>query len=449
MRLKTNILSSRDIVAIHETVLGILKDVGLQILDEDAVMLLRDSGCRLSAEGFVRFDPDLVTRALATVPRRFVLYDRSGAIAVDSAAVQPCFAPGINCLNVLDHRTGKLRPCLLSDVREAAHLCQALPNIHMAANLGNPSDLAPEDQAMASVKTLLDHTQKPLAFIAHDEAEANRIWQLLAAAAGGWSNLIAKPFAMDLTGPTSPLMIKAEACRRLIMAARNRLPLVWYPCLFPGLTGPMTLAGALAQSAAEIIGGVVIHQRVQPGAPILTGSAVVPIDMRTVQLAYGGPQYALIGLAACAYFEAVGIPTWIGAGCSDAHTMDSQAAAEAGVNMLAAALSPTAFIHNLGFLSGGKTGSLEMLVLCNELAGMVTSLVQGLQVDATTLAMPVIAAGALAGGFVKHPHTRAHVAKALWAGPLFTRTGLAGGFSQPDDGAAKRIRARLAELLED
>jgi len=386
-----------------------------------------------------------VEQALATVPRRFVLYDRNGALAVDSAGERPCFAPGINCLNILDHRSGKIRPCLLDDVVDAARLCQVLPNIHMAANLGNPSDLPPEDQAMASVTALLAHTQKPLAFIAHDQAEAQGIWQVLADAAGGWSALSARPFAMDLTGPTSPLMIKAEACGRLRLAATKALPIVWYPCLFPGLTGPMTLAGALAQSAAEIIGGIVIHQSVAPGAPVLTGSAVVPIDMRTVQLAYGSPQYALAGIGACDYFNTIGIPTWIGAGCSDAHAMDSQAAAEAGANMVAAALSATTFIHNLGFLSGGKTGSLEMLVLCDELAGMITRLVQGLGVDETTLALAVVRASAFSGAFLKHPHTRTHVAGALWSSPVFARTGV--GADACPETAVTRIRARLADLL--
>jgi len=446
MRLRLTVLNPGDIAAIHAAVLDILKEVGVRILDEGSVALLKDKGCRLSADGFVRFDPDLVDQALATVPRRFVLYDRNGGLAVDSAAARPCFAPGINCLNVLDHRSGQTRPCLQADVVDTARLCQGLPNIAMAANLGNPSDLAPEDQAMASVTTLLAHTQKPQAFIAHDEDEALRIWQVLADAAGGWSALAARPFAMDLTGPTSPLTIKAEACRRLQLAGTRGLPLVWYPCLFPGLTGPMTLAGALAQSAAEILAGIVIHQTVAPGAPVLSGSAVVPIDMRTVQLAYGSPQYALVGLAACAYFEAIGLPTWTGAGGSDAHAVDSQAAAEAGANMLAAALSASGFIHNLGFLSGGKTGSLEMLVLCDELAGMVADLVEGLTVDQATLALPVVQAAGVSGAFLKHPHTRAHVASALWPSRIFTRTGLATGIGPETAGA--RIRARLADLLE-
>ena len=73
----------------------------------------------------------------------------------------------------------------------------------------------------------------------------------------------------------------------------------------------------------------------------------------------------------------------VGAGCSDAHDLDLQAAAEVGSNMTAAALAGTTFIHNLGFLSGGRTGSLEMLVLCDELAGMVGRLAAGMLGETT------------------------------------------------------------------
>ncbi len=47
-------------------------------------------------------------------------------------------------------------------------------------------------------------------------------------------------------------------------------------------------------------------------------------------------------------------------------------------------------MHNLGFLSGGRTGSLEMLTLCDELIGWTTKMAAGLEVTAETLAVEVI-----------------------------------------------------------
>ncbi|MCP4691461.1 MAG: hypothetical protein GY859_25680, partial [Desulfobacterales bacterium] len=262
---------------------------------------------------------------------------------------------------------------------------------------------------------------KPLAFIAHDEREAERIWRRLADAAGGWDALAAKPFGLDLTGPTSPFNLKEESSRRLRFAASKRLPVVCYPCLFPGATGPMTLAGAVAQSSAEILAGIVVHQMEGPGAPVITGSAIVPMDLRTVNLSYGAPEYAMLGLAAVEYFESIGVPTWIGAGCTDAHAFDAQAISEAAMGMLSAAFSGTSFIHNLGYISSGKAGSLEMLVLCDELAGMVRRVAAGAPVDDNALAVDVSLAAGKSGKYLTHPHTIKHVEAGMWIPSLFHR----------------------------
>jgi trimethylamine--corrinoid protein Co-methyltransferase len=317
----------------------------------------------------------------------------------------------------------------------------------MAANLGTPGDVPFEQQAMAAVNAVVENTVKPLPFIAHDDTEAQRIWNYLAETAGGWERFAAKPFALDLTGPTSPFALKQEACRRLRFAAKKKLPVVCYPALFPGITGPMTLAGAVAQSAAETLAGIVIHQSERPGAPAIAGSAVIPMDMRTASLAYGAPEYALVGLAAVDYFEDIGVPTWIGAGCSDAHIFDAQAISEAAVNMFAAAMSGTAFIHNLGYLSSGKTGSLEMLVLCDELAGMLSRIREGIPVTEEALAQEVVAMHGKNGKYLTHRHTKKHVRTELWIPPLFQRFPRGRWRREGARTTTQMIHARLEDLL--
>jgi len=118
----------------------------------------------------------------------------------------------------------------------------------------------------------------------------------------------------------------------------------------------------------------------------MAGSSILPIDMRRADLAYGSPELMLAGIGAVDYFNSIGLPCWVGAGASDAHVPDLQAAAEVGANMALAALAETGFVHRLGFLSGGRTGSLEMLVLCDELASMTNGFAQGVVVDEDTLA---------------------------------------------------------------
>jgi trimethylamine--corrinoid protein Co-methyltransferase len=94
----------------------------------------------------------------------------------------------------------------------------------------------------------------------------------------------------------------------------------------------VTLDGAIAQSSAEILAGLVVHQLEQPGAPVITASSILPMDMRSGGIAYGSPEYMMVGIGAVDFFDDLGVPTWIGAGCSDAHIVDAQAAAEAGMS---------------------------------------------------------------------------------------------------------------------
>lgn len=442
------LLEEHEIRQIHQAALRILSETGLLIEDAQTRSELLRAGCRTGEAGTLRFPAQMVARALVSVPPRLRLYDRDGRAAVDTNDPTPRFCPGVNCVDFLDVDTGTHRPCTLADIGDAARLCERLPHLDMAGSLGNPSDVEPRRQALETVRTLTAHSRKPFPFLAHDEAEAEGIWDYLAELAGGENALRDKPFAMDLTGPTSPLRIGAEACRRLRLAARRGVPVVCYPALMPGVNGPVTLAGALAQSTAEILAGIAIHQTACPGAPVISGSAVVPFDMHTVRLAYGAPEYILACLAAAEILRYLGIPSWVGAGCTDAHVVDAQAGAEAGANMLAAALSGTSLVHNLGYLSSGKTGSLEMLMLCDELAGLVRRVATAIQVTEETLAVGLVHRAARTGRFLTElRHTATHLKRESWRPGLFQRLALDRWQQEGAPSVESRIRARVRDLL--
>ena len=433
---------------IHDAVLKILSDIGV-ILEHDATreMLIRDQGCTLGDDGYLRLPSDLVNRALETVPRVIKLYDLNGNLRVDTSSRITSYCPGHNCVRILDRITGDLRPCTLNDIVETAKLCDTLPNLSMSCSLGYPSDIPAEDEAVETAKTLFAHCAKPAAILAHDEHIQTRILKHLADLSGGYDNLADKPIALELMGPISPLRLPADFCERVINAARHYLPIVCYPATFPGMSSPISVAGAIAQSSAEAIAGIVVHQLTEPGAPIMSGSAVLPMDMRQADLAYGSPEYMLNGLGAADYFKSIGVPSWIGAGCSDSHDFDAQAAAEAGANMAIAALAGTPFVHNLGFLSGGRTGSLEMLVLCDELVGWTNHMAAGSIVDADTIALDVVKRAAPDNAFLTDQHTQDRYLSENWYPALFERSDADAWQENGSQDLRTRIRAKLSDVL--
>ncbi|WP_299848734.1 trimethylamine methyltransferase family protein [uncultured Roseovarius sp.] len=447
--LQLKVADAEQVGRIHAAVLKILSEIGVVLEHEAArTMLTAQYGCRLGNDGYLRMPPDLVERALATVPREIKLYDLNGNLRVDTSNRITSYCPGHNCVRILDRKTGALRPCTLDDIRETAILCEKLPNLSMSCSLGYPSDIPAEDEAVETVRTLFEHCSKPAAVLAHDEHIQSRILKHLSDLSGGYDNLAEKPVALELMGPISPLRLPNEFCERVINAARHRLPIVCYPATFPGMSSPISVAGAIAQSSAEAVAGIVIHQLTEPGAPILSGSAVLPMDMRQADLAYGSPEYMLNGLGAADYFKSIGVPSWVGAGCSDSHDFDAQAAAEAGANMAIAALAGTPFVHNLGFLSGGRTGSLEMLTLCDELVGWTNQMAAGCATDADSIAYDVVKRAAPDNSFLTDCHTQDRYLKENWYPSLFERSDADAWLEKGSVDLRGRIRAKLSELLD-
>ncbi len=443
------ILNKPSTQAIHDAVLKILWDFGVLVEHpETRSALLRDHGCKEGPKEYVRMPPDLVHRALSTVPKSVQLYDLNGNVRVDTSSKLSAYAPGHNCVRVLDHKTRNLRPCVLSDIRNAAIVSEKLPNIAMSCSLGYPSDVPAEDEALETAKMLLEHCSKPAVVLAHDDQIQSRMIDHFKSLVGGAANLADKPIALELMGPISPLKLPEDFCQRLINGARARLPLVCYPATFPGMSSPISVAGAIAQSSAEAIAGIVVHQLAEPGAPVISGSAVLPMDMRQADLAYGSPEYMMNGLGAADYFNSIGVPSWIGAGCSDSHDFDAQAAAEAGANMAIAALASTPFVHNLGYLSGGRTGSLEMLVLCDEMVGWTNQMAGGCGTDADDIAVEVVKRAATDNSFLTDQHTQDRYLSENWFPALLERSDADAWLDRGGPDMRARIGEKLVAMLE-
>jgi trimethylamine--corrinoid protein Co-methyltransferase len=448
-RVSLQLVDASQSALIHDAVKSILWDVGVLVEHREMRrQLLREHGCRESAGGYIRMPPELVERAIEQAPEHIRLYDHDGNLAVDTASRTSSFCPGHNCVRILDYRTNELRPCRLDDIRETARLCEALPNLDMVCSLGYPSEVPPEDEVTETVRAMYENCRKPAALLAHDEHVQERMLNLIADMTGGWQRMADKPVCLELMGPISPLKLPGELCQRLINCARWGIPAVCYPATFPGMSCPISTAGAIAQSSAEALAGIVIHQLAQPGAPVMSGSSILPMDLRQANLAYGSPEYMTAGLGAADYFRYIGIPSWIGAGCSDSHQFDTQAAAEAGANLAIAGLASTPFVHNLGFLSGGRTGSLQMLTLCDELVGWSGKMANGVEVTAETVAFEVVKRAVANNDYLTDDHTQQRFMSENWYPGLCERSDADAWLEAGAVDMTERVNQRLRDILE-
>ena len=122
---------------------------------------------------------------------------------------------------------------------------------------------------------------------------------------------------------------------------------------------------------------------------------------------------------------------------------------EAGRDMFCAALAGTTFIQGLGRLSAGKTGFLEMLILCDELAGAARRVAAGVSVNQDTLALDVVERGAKSGSYLQDDHTLNHVRTESWTPSLFGQTDLDTWRESDASEIRVRIHEKLRELLDE
>ena len=227
------------------------------------------------------------------------------------------------------------------------------------------------------------------------------------------------------------------------MLAERKIPIIIGQMPQLGATAPMSFAGAAVVSTAENLAGLVLAQLVRPGAPYVLGIFVCPLDMVTARVTYGSPEFAMGNIVDVAMGEYYGLPTFGWGGCSDSKVPDAQAGAEVMMNSLMAALSGVNLIHDYGYLAGGSIGSLELAVISDEVAGMVSRIVKGFRVDDEELALDVIEEVGPGGHFLAHKHTLSRMGE-LFRHELFSKEA-----EEKWIGAGKKeIREKAKEKLE-
>ncbi len=97
---------------IHAASLEILDRVGARVKMEEAIQLLKKAGAKVIDSNLVRIPSHLVENALATAPKKIDLFDRHARPAINLGKHNKYYGPGSDCLNIIDHRTGKRRRLL-------------------------------------------------------------------------------------------------------------------------------------------------------------------------------------------------------------------------------------------------------------------------------------------------------------------------------------------------
>ncbi|MFQ5409205.1 MAG: trimethylamine methyltransferase family protein [Anaerolineales bacterium] len=204
----------------------------------------------------------------------------------------------------------------------------------------------------------------------------------------------------------SPLLFDAPMLEGLIAFAKLGQPVLIAPFVMAGVSGPATMAGALAQHNAEVLAGISLVQLVRAGTPVLYGSATSNADLLSGAPAIGSPESAISTVVSAQLARYYNVPSRGGGALTDSPVPDSQSGYERMFTLLASVLSGTHYLmHGVGILESYLTMSYAQFAMDLDLLAMVREFVRPFSITPETLALDAIAEVGPGGMFLDVAHT--------------------------------------------
>jgi trimethylamine--corrinoid protein Co-methyltransferase len=429
---------------LHRASLDVLERTGVFVNYQPALDILQKAGCPVR-DNHVRIPSHLVEWALRTAPSRITLYDRNGQPVMPMGDRISTYGTGSDCLHVLDHRTGERRLAVLQDVVDGIRVSDAMPHVDFIMSMFLPDDV-PFGREVRQMEVMLNYSAKPICFVTYEWEGTAEIIEMAEVVAGGEENLRINPTIICYLNPTSSFVHNESALRKLIYCAEKRLPVVYLPDLLRGMSGPMTKEGSFACHNAGTLVGLVIAQLVNEGAPVIISSARPSmLDMKTMVNPYGTGSGGVSGAGINHFYD---LPVFTTGGASDSKLLDEQAIFEGTLTLYAATLQGGNMIHDMGYMESGLTGSLELVVIQDEIVSVIKAGTPGLNFNEENLALDLVHEHALTGDFLGTDHTLRHCRDG-WEPRLVDRHNYDNWVAEGKTSMRDRARMVIEEILAE
>jgi trimethylamine---corrinoid protein Co-methyltransferase len=440
------ILSDLQIGRIFQATLTCLQQTGVKVLNQTARDSLATAGADVDGE-IVRIPAYIIEESVSTCPSSFTLWGRDGTHPIELIDGQNIYGPGPTCTYFIEPVTGQRRKTRLGDPGQTARVCDALINIGYVMSLGLIDNVKPDLASVYEFAEMVANTIKPILVWAYSLDQLRDIYKIATAVAGSEENLRQKPFIGFFSTTLSPLTHTDKDLENVLWAAEHDLPIFYMGGGTVGSTTPITGAGALVITLAELLSGLAIVQLEKPGAPVCIGSVMAPSDLRTVRPAYGGPEMSMNCAAMSDISRYLGIPYMGTAGASESKMLDLQAAIESTFQVLLSSLSNATMVHDVGFLDCADIGSLEMLVMNDEIISMSRRIKRGIEISDQTLMLDLIDQVGPGGEFLSSMET-AHLCRLeIWMPGLMDRAPWVEWYDAGSIHMHDRIKAKLHTIL--
>lgn len=436
-------LTEDQIERVKRTAFEVMGKTGFKVLHEGVRKMLKSAGAIVEGES-VKVPEFIVQGCLNTAPKGWYLYDRKGNRSLDVSGRNSFYGTSTASPNTKDALTGEYHQTRVEDLARAAKVADTLDNIDWVMPMGSAQDVPAMAAELHEFHATVTNTTKPIVFLAYSPRGTELIYDMAAEIAGGADKLREKPFLVLYPEPISPLVMPEESAQRILIAADRCMPQMMGPAIQPGATGPVTMAGAVAQGVAESLFCVVIAQLRRPGCPVGLGCNFGILDMAQALMSVGSPEMSLALAAQAEVAQSFRLPTWGLAGATDSKCLDGQAGAEAAFHIMAQGMAGLNLIHDVGYVDMSMACSVEQLVMSNDIIGMTKRFLSGFEVSDEHLAFDVINEVGPGGHYLSQPHTMKHFKSELWRPKVFTRQ----PFEKWKEAGSKTVEDRVREEIK-
>lgn len=331
-------VSKEDIQKIHEYSLKILNEVGVRFEHEKALELFRQRGARVDGD-IVYISESMINEVLKYAKKEFTIRSCKGDITI-GGGVQHSI--GIYGNIYRHHHNGRIEKMTNQDVLDQFKLADTSEIVTAASMnffLSYDNSFTEEQRIYGNIAMILKYGNKPMIMASPntfgiDEKKVSMAFRknidLINQFEG--NDDVHNAYVINTL---SPLTLDHDPIERTFILAETKQAIIVTPCAMPLMTAPPSMASMLAMTNAEVLAGYTLAKLLNPEVPVVYGNTSAATDMRTVQLAIGSPEAALVSYATAGMADYYGLPYRTGGGLSDAKQPDIQAGAETMMNIQA------------------------------------------------------------------------------------------------------------------
>ena len=273
--------------AIHLTSLEVLEKTGVRIVHGERILkMLKDNGCTVDFEkGVALFPSYVVEEALKKIPKTIVMYGRNPKYDRKLDGRHIYFTTDTETPNTVDLSTGEWRPSTLDDLEKLTRVTDALESYaaggHLTTSLDKPNNV----RCLYDYAAALNNTEKPFGWSVYPPELATQLTdyqlEIATTVAGSEKKLKERPLTESGFCIESPLKFEGRYVEIALKLAKLGFP-CWIASMpFGGATAPVTFAGCLVMTNAEILSGITTIQLAVPGTSTRAEYIMGNLDMKT------------------------------------------------------------------------------------------------------------------------------------------------------------------------